>query len=274
MEVHELRFEVVIDRNHPSNSDGFVMFETGPHDGSGWNYNHESGRGALTAFFEDLIMGAPWPLKLGIHSVNGPDTVVAVALFSSRDLAIHPATYALVAATDLFHRFGSAGIAHIPSDVGKFLTLLTQYFPPSLSKEQVGERLTHAVAWVREYILEDRLPHLGPKTGAFRVVDIGSNGFVIAECERPTVAMWAEAYRAGFLRGVIFSSDREARRHVVAARKSPYVEFDLDKGARLLNELEAALGGGEWRGGSLYLHGPGEGSLILPSTVLEVLLRC
>ena len=284
MSTTELRFEVVIDPKLPATSPDFVMFETGAGrtDRDKWAYDHHGSDfspghpGALTIFFEDLAMGAPWPLKLGLHAVKGVDTVVAVALFTGRDLAILPSTAGLITSVDLYHRYGVAGLAHVSSDVAKFLVLLNGYFPPGLSKEQAVERLTHAVAWVREYLLEDKLPHLGAALPTFRVVDIGSNGFIVAECDQPSIATWGQVYRDGFLRGVLFGPDRDTRRVVVAARKSLFVELDLMRASRLLSELERALGGedSDWGADDFFLRSPEEGTSLLPSTILEILLRC
>lgn len=271
MEVQELRFEVVIDPSLPPIAEQLVTFDTGAKDGdrAAWGYV------SLAEFYEDLILGAPWPFRMGLQTVRGVATVVAVALFSGRDLALHPSTAAFVAMADLYRRHGVAALAHLPGDVGKFLALLNAYFPVGLSKEQTGERLTHAVAWVREYLLEERLPHLGAEPVAFRVVDVGSNGFAIVECRRPSLAVWTEIYRHGYLRGVILGPDRDARRQVIAARKSRFIEFDLQKAARLLNELEVAAGGDPaWSGDEFSLQSPSDGTLILPSTMLEILLRC
>lgn len=271
MDVQELRFEVVIDSRLEPVTEQLVTYDAGARDGDrlAWGY------GSLRDFYEDLILGAPWPLKLGIHTIRGVDTIVAVALFCGRDLAVQPNTMAFVAATDLYRRFGVAGLAHIPSDVAKFIVLLSSYIPQGLSKEQTGERLTHAVAWVREYLLEDRLPHLGAALANFRVVDLGTNGFVVAECARPSAAAWAEVYRAGFLRGVLFSPDKDARRSVVAARKSRFIELDLGHAVRLLNELERAAGGDpEWQADDFFAWSPGAGTALLPSEILEILLRC
>lgn len=271
MDVQELRFEVVVDPTLPAIVDGAVTFDTGAKDEDrlAWAY------AALSSFYEDLILGAPWPFRMAIHTVRGVDTVVAVALFSGRDLALQPGTAAFVSAVSLYRRHGLAGLAHIPADVGKFLVLLNGYFPRGLSKEQTGERLTHAVFWVREYLLEDRLPHLGASPAPFRVVDVGSNGFAIVECDRPSLIVWPEVYRQGFLRGVLIGPDRDARRMIVASRKSRFIDFDLMKASRMLNELEVAAGGvPNWAATELSLESPADGTLVLPSTLLEVLLRC
>jgi hypothetical protein len=212
---------------------------------------------------------------MGIHGVKGPDTVVAVALFTFRELALHPATAGFVTATDLFHRYGTGGAAHIPADVVKLLRLLTTYYPTGLSKEVVGERLTHGVQWVREYLVEDRLPHPGGKAPEFRIVNIGANGFVVAECATPTPEAWVEVFRQGYLRGVLFGPDSRGRRPVSIARKSAFLAFDLAKAARLLNELERVEGEDpDWQATSLFLRAPEVGTVLLPSMILEVLLRC
>lgn len=285
METKALQFEVIIDPTLPPTGER-VSFETGAspeqvEDPRTWAYDHHGlgfknrGRGALTAFFEDLILGAPFPFVFGTHRVRGVDTVVAIALFSHRELAVAPATPSFVAATDLYHRQGDTILGHLPADVGRFLRLLGNYFPPGLGKEDVAERLSTAVQWVREYLLEDRLPHVGGQVPDVRVIDIGSNGFLVAECDRPSREAWVEVYRMGFLRGVLFGPDHEGKRVVSISRKSSFLEFDLTKAARLLDELEVISGEEPgWRVEGFYLTSPEGGTVLLPSMVLDVLVRC
>jgi hypothetical protein len=64
------------------------------------------------------------------------------------------------------------------------------------------------------------------------------------------------------------------RWHVLAARKSSYLSLDLNKAASLLNEMETVLGEpAEWVTDGLWLRGPERGTLILPTTLLNVFVR-
>jgi hypothetical protein len=277
MELKELRLQVIIDPKLPSVSESCVSFETGgtPEDRPKWSYSHSQGTpGALSLFFEDLILGAPFPLTLGIHRIGGADTVFAVALFMNRDLALHPSMPGLVASVDLYHRYGAPALAHLASDLGRFLRLVEGYFQPFLPREEAGRRLSEAVTWVREYVLEEKLPHIRGEAGEVRVIDVGTNGFVVGECRKPSYETWVEAYRLGFLSGVLFGPEEGGYRNVLVSKKSGFVSLDLSRALRFLNELEARGEPSEWQLEGFFLRPSDIGTTLLPSMVLEVLQRC
>jgi hypothetical protein len=268
-----LQLQVVVDPELPPLVEGAVSFETG----STERRLHVYGPGAvgpLVAFFEDLIVGAPMPLVFATHKVAGPHTVVAATLFFCRELAIHPATPGLVYAVDLAHRFGDAMLAHVDADLARFLRGLHGYFPAGLSKRAQGERLATAMQWVRVYIVEGDLPNLGTRPEEVRVLDVGTNGFVLAETQTPSVEAWETLYRAGHIRGVVVGPQEGDFRTILCARKSSQVGFDLERIAPVLDELER-LSGGEpgWSMVGNYLHSPAQGSAVLLSHILEVLLH-
>jgi hypothetical protein len=285
MEAVELSFQVSIDPHLPPVVEGAVSFETGAsraqvsdpklfayeHHGEGFGPNDP---GALTRFFEDLILGTPFPLVFATHRVGGLDTILATALFLHRDLATHPGMPGLVAAADLVHRRGHPFLGHVEPDLARFFQGLEGYFTGSFSKKELGEKLTLAVQWVREYVLEGRLPDIGPRPQPIRVLDVGTNGFVLAATDRPSIEAWVDLYRQGFLRGVLVGPDEGDFRQVVASHKSERVTFDLGKALLHLNELEVLSGGdAEWSLDGLYLFGPPIGTTILVGHLLEVLLR-
>lgn len=285
MQAAELSFQVLIDPHLPPVVEGAVSFETGAsraqasdpklfvyeHHGEGFR---PEDRGALTSFFEDLILGTPFPLVFATHRIGGLDTILAASLFLHRDLAIHPGMPGLVAAADLVHRRGHPYLGHVEPDLARFFQGLEGYFTGNFSKKELGERLTSAVQWVREYVIEGRLPDLGPRPQPVRVLEVGTNGFVLALAERPSVEAWVGLYRQGFLRGILIGPEDGDFRQVVASRKSERVEFDLGRALVHLNELETLSGGAsEWRLDGLYLFGPPVGTTILVSHLLEVLLR-
>lgn len=282
-----LTLSVVVDKELPPVVEGAISFETGAspeqvrdvrlhayeHHGVGFR---PDAPGALARFYEDLILGRPFPLKFATRSIADFDTVFAIALFLHRDLAVEPSAPAIFAMVDTAHRLGFPYIAHLDADFGRFLARLRAYFERGLSKREQGERIGTAVGWIHDYITKGVLPHVGGSGLQPRVLDVGTNGFVFAQTNGSLLDAWSHLYRAGFLRGGVVGPDLgEGRRRVLIARKSPYLEFDLTRTATILNEAESAMGEpAEWRqSDSLWLHGPPDGTLLLPSHLVEVLLR-
>lgn len=229
----------------------------------------------LPQLFTDLILGRPLPLTFvtrGIHSVGA---LVAVALFLHRDLAIHPRMPSMVMAATLVEQFGHAGLAHIDRDLARFFQLLREYLPPKLTRQEQQQKLQTAVGWIRQYVLEEALPGLGSEAPPPRVLDWGTDGFVVAEMpDRRLEDGWIELFRQGHLRGVLIGPERQDRRLVLAARKSAYVGFDLARAAVVLNEAEQAMGEEPtWEATELWLGGPSKGTLIPVSGLLDVFLR-
>lgn len=269
--MDELQLQVVVDDTLPEALDGPVIaFGRFIPDADVVVYDE------LRAFYEDLILGRPLPLRLVIRSIDDIDGVLVVALFLDRKLALHPAMVGLVAAVDLGMKYGPAGLSHVDRDLGRFVALVRVYLLGASSKEDKGERLKTVVQWVQDYINEGLLPSLSPEPKPPRILDLGSNGFVVAEVgvEVNLVDSWVELYRLGHLRGVIFGPPIADRRAILGARKSPLVDFRLDKAASVLNEAERAMGElPGWAADDLWLWGPEDGSLLLPSHVMEVLVR-
>lgn len=269
--MEELRLLVRIDENlgrHCPDAVAFGDFEADP-----TNVVY----GNLPTFFEDLILGRPLPLTFATRGVYQIGTLVAVALFLHRELALEPSALSLVASADLVSRRGAAGLAHIDLDLAKFFSLATAYLPASLVRKEQQDRLATAVGWIREYVQFGRLPSLPREPDSPRVIDVGTNGFVLAEVPATSANMewaWVSLYRQGFLRGVLLGTGIGDRVQVIAAKKSPFLEFDLAKAAVILNEAECAMGELPlWRSFPECLKGPGEGTLIRPSTLMDVFLR-
>jgi hypothetical protein len=235
-------------------------------------------RGALPSFFEDLLLGRPMPLVFATPRIQDIDTVAAIALFLHRDLATHPNTPGFIYTVDFVHRQGFAALAHVEERLARFFSALRDYFPEKgLSQREVGTRLTTAVGWIREYIHEGSLPVLGDQNVALpRVLDIGTNGFVLAEATGSLIDSWVELYRLGFLRGMLIRLEDNDLRSILIARKSPFIEFNLELAARILNQMETAMGHlPEWKVSpdSLWLESPPDGTLLLVQHVTEVLVR-
>ncbi len=283
----ELEFRVLVNPTYAGPVEGAVAFETGATiadvaDPEKLTYEHHGPEfsprapGALTRFYEDLILGHPMPLTFVTRRVNDIDTVMAAALFMRRDIAIHPSAPSLVATIDLVHRHGLTCLGHVERDLGRFLRLLRAYLPPSLGKEEAGTRLATAIDWITEYVKTGNLPHLGSPWPDVRVLDRGTDGFVLAESHGPLLDGWVELYRQGFLRGLLVGPmNEEGKRRVIISKKSDYLRFDLTKAADILNGMESAMGElPGWRiEGPLWLFGPEEGTGILLRHLLDVLVR-
>lgn len=276
----ELTFQVLIDPSLPSVIADAVSFETGASRSEIGPrvYNHHgsefqsSDPGALTLFHEDLISGLALPLTFATHGI-AVDTVVAAALFMHRDLAVHPDTPGLVASLDLAHRYGPAFYAHMETNLASFFRAVEQFFPVTLPHAERGERFGTAIQWVRDFVLDARLPSIGRPGAAPTILDVGTNGFVLALGES-SVDAWIDLFRRGFLRGVLLGPGEGDFRSVLIARKSPKVGFDLDLAAQHLNELEGLSGGSSpWVREGDFLRSPIEGSAILVEHLMEVCLR-
>jgi hypothetical protein len=281
----ELLLSVLIDRDVFVVAPDTVSYETGAtpaqvRDVSSNAYEHHGvgfgpdAPGALQRFYEDLLLGRPFPLKFSTRSIADFDTIFAIALFLHRNLAVAPNAPATIAVVDAAHRIGLPYLAHLDRDFSQFLRRLRAYFPTGLSKRETGERLTVAVGWVHDYMTQGVLPRVGSPEVALRVLDHGTNGFLLGQADGNLVDAWMEAFRSGFLRGVILGADQDGRRQVLGARKSPYLQLDLTRAATTLNEMERAMGEVPgWVADPLWLRCPVEGTALLPTHITEVLLR-
>lgn len=283
-----MELNVRIERDLPTLVPDAISFETGAsqeqtQDPCVVAYNHHGegfstlSKGALPSFYEDLLLGRAMPLTLATTGLHDVDTLTAIALFLHRDLATHPSTASFVYSVDFVHRLGLPAIAHVPEDFARFVSTLRTYFPDQLSKREFGQRLTTAVGWIREYIHEGILPTLGAlPCSDVRILDIGTTGFVLAETQGDLLDGWVELFRQGHLRGLLTRLGAADRNHVLVARKSLYLDFDLSLACRILNEMETAMGEPpEWflSEDRLWLASPKEGTLILTQHLVDVLVR-
>lgn len=268
-----IKLEVLIDPKLPPVVPGAVSFETGA-ERLGLHVYGPGRVGPLLSFYEDLISGAPMPLVFATKRVSGPHTVLAATLFFDRDLAIHPATPGVVYAVDAASRLGDTIFGHLEPSLSRFLRGVESYLPASLSKQEQGQRLATAMGWMRSYLVDGTLPSLGPVIPHVRVLDTGTNGFVVASSPRPGPEAWESLYRDGYLRGILVGEEAQGLRPTLVARKSLQVGFDLERLVPIFNELEQFSGGMPWwqvRGN--YLSPPLDGSTISLQYMIEVLLR-
>lgn len=270
--MEELRLQVVLDKSVESEVEGVVAFgdfqPKGPNPLTAIYSVDETHR-----FYQDLILGRPLPLVLVTRNLETMGVLLAITLFLHRDLAINPALPGFLSAVNLMDAHGVAGLAHVDRDLASFLKFVRTYLTQTSDKVQVA--LGTAVGFLHAYISEGLKPSLPPEPEPPRVVDRGTDGFVFATSLHAELLLgWEELYRQGFLRGVLMHQEGGDRWHVLAARKSLYLSFDLKKAASLLNDVELALGEPqEWVTDGHWLRGPEEGTLILPSALLQVFLR-
>jgi len=195
--------------------------------------------GDLLKFYLSLISGTPLPLTLCVLSVANVSTVMALALFLHRDLAINPATLGVVSAVRLVEEAPFWGPAHIDRDLARLIHHTQRYLSqPNLQ----GESITSAIEWFRDYLRQGTLPQMGASPSPPAVHLTGSDGFVLAETAGAFQLGWIELFRQGFLRGILIGPVRGDRRPVMLARKSPVVAFDLNLAAQTLNSMEDAMG--------------------------------
>lgn len=275
--MDELQFQVVIDPKLERICEGVVAFgdfEVRDGDPIGVAY---SGDHPLLTFYQELVAGRAFPLTFATRSARSIETVAAVALFLHRDLAILPATSSFVFAVDLVARMGYGGLAHVDHHLGMFLHFLESYLPTDLGRTTEQDRLKTVVGWIRDYLVDGTFGALTRDPPMPRVLDVGSDGFVVAETasSKDMRLAWVELFCQGFLRGVLFNPNPKAGTHrVLAARKSRYLSLDLRRAAEALNEAEKAMGEPpEWEADDLWMSSPPGGTQLPPTAVINVLLR-
>ncbi len=122
-------------------------------------------------------------------------------------------------------------------------------------------------------MLKGEFPALPPVPKPPRVLNTGTGGFVLAEAGALEDG-WVELFRQGYLWGVLLAPAKEDRRRVLAARKSHLAPFDPRRAAELFNEAERAMGAPEgWKAEDLWLWGPEQGTLLLPTHIVDVVIR-
>lgn len=231
----------------------------------------------LAAFYVDLICGRPLPLQFVTRELKGIASLVAIALFMDRALALNPKVPALISAVELVSALQEGGLAHIDRDLARLLLFLDHYFfRTPLTKKDMEHKLAQVVDWIRVWVLEGKIPSMGKEPPPPKVLDRGTNGFVVAETAATSqmVEGVVELYRMGFLRGVLYAVGADERTYVLAFRKSKYLQFDLQEAAGRLNGLEAARGNPEgWKVQRHFLTSPEWGTMTPRDTLTGVFLR-
>lgn len=266
--LDNLNFLVTIDPTLPLVLDQAILafgpFEA-KHEGA-LVYSQEAHE-ALSCFYVDLLCGRPIPLHFAAREVQEVSTIVALALFLDRQVVLSPKMPGLLASVNLWETLGEVGLAHIDRDLARLFLLLKAYLAEKTSRQQAGQKLANVVGWVRDWLLEDRLPALPKEPPPPQILDRGTNGFVVA-LTTPTFLVHGmiELYRQGHLRGVLYAPSQD-KTHVLAFRK-PCLHFDL---AKARSQLNAAEGG--WELQRYCLRSPAKGSLLPRDTLTEVFVR-
>jgi hypothetical protein len=277
--------QVLVEPTLPSVVPYAIAFETGAglveirpdpdrfvyeHHGEGFTPEHP---GALTQFYEDVSLGRTLPVTFATHSIRDVDTVVALALFMNRDLVLIPAMVGLVAQIDLIHR-RPVMLAHLDPHMVCFIRMLRTFFPQSVRRSEMASRIEQAASWIRDYVTEGTFPALGRSLPEVTVLDKGTGGFVVAETAGDLLEGWTVLFSLGHVRGVLVGPERDGRRQVMTARKSAYVALNLTLAAKLLNDVETAMGEPpEWTCHGDMLVSPPKGTLLTVPLMLEVFLR-
>ena len=221
----------------------------------------------LEALYFDLLAGKPYPLTLGVKAVVGPETLLAITLWLHRDLLIYYSTPSVVAGFTLAEKYPLWGLAHMERDLSRFIQFLRKY--PVITQDNV----VSAVTLIKRFIF-DSFDDLPPEEPLPIIIDVGTNGFVLAKTAGDLVRGWVELYRKGHLRGLLLGTESDAYRQVLIARKSHFVSLNLDVAAEAFNTMETAQGElAGWRVEGDFLWGPPEGTIILVQHLMEVLLR-
>jgi len=262
MHAFPLSYEVIIDPGTEHPATDAVSFRTGP------PISGEPVYDDLSPFWWDLVAGRPLPLKFVTRRIDDERTLIAMALFLYRDLATHPRMSEVLVASDFWRVQPDWGLAHVDRDLGRFLILLRDYVRPSgLDRKTLGDRMVTAITWIRKFVTEDWLPSL-PLVPMPTVLDVGTNGFVVASTTGSLDDGWLDLFRMGHLRGVLVRERQDGLLDVLIARKSRWATLDLNAAAEALNEVSAS----RWavRGNRL----PGEGVSVPLPIIIQILCRC
>ncbi len=221
----------------------------------------------LSRLYLDLICGRPLPLTLILREVRDLAQVVSCALFMDREMALHPRALTLVTAVELSLGLQEGGQAHVDRDLARLLNFIEAYmFPAPANRRAFSQKLASVLGWLRPYVLQGTLPSLPRAADPPRILDQGTNGFVLAETGGPISEGVVELYRAGHLRGLLFGPGST----VVAFKKSHLVAYNLDKAHQQLQQIVPEE---NWRLLRCQLASPSAGTLLPREALVQLFLR-
>lgn len=270
--MQDLKFHVVLDPAIDSQVEGVVAFGDFEPKGDAAIYPEDG----ILAFHRDLILGRALPLVFVTRRLSNLGVMTAITLFLYRDLALHPNLPGFLYGVELADRYGVSGLSHLDRDLSRFFRLVRGVVAAAKGKQAQKIALDTVVGWIREYVLEGLIPGLPPEAPPPRVLERGTDGFVLATSEGDLDWAWEELFRMGHLRGLLAAPLRERQDHWIylGARKSPFLMMDLIKAAEILNQGEEQLGDeNRWHSDGMWLFGPKEGTLLPPSAVVGILTR-
>lgn len=271
--MEEIEYKVVIDHDLDEKVRGVVAFGTFTTDDQTL-LTAIYPDGGVELFYRDLILGRPFPFTLVTRGVESLGTVMGIALFLRRDLALQPKMRELCSSACLVDLYGVAGEAHTDSWDVRLFRAIRRLLGSARGKKAQQDALKIVLDWIQEVVGGAYPQVLDTAPEPPRVLERGTDGFVLAHSSHSDLEQgWEFLYRSGFLRGLLLARASEDRWFVLGARKSPYVPLDLGKAAQALNEAEQALGDGKWEADTHWLRGPKGGTLLLPSAILNLMLR-
>lgn len=270
MDSVQLEFSIVPD--HPKVLDtplvGLGDFEA-KHPGSAVYKNPP----LLSSLWLDMILGRPLPTKMVLREVKGFEQLFCLALFMDRELALHPKVPAMVSSIELSSHLQMVGLAHIEPDLARLLIFLDSYlFSDSGSRKEYSRKLQQSLLWIREYTLSGKLPSMPRPQDPPRILDYGTNGFVLAEIKGEFLEPLLEIYRQGYLRGVLFGPENDDGHPVLCFKKSTHLRYDLEKALVTLNQAEVQVGRPpNWQLKNLLLYN--EATRLPRDLITEIMLR-
>jgi hypothetical protein len=253
LNTEQIKLSLVLDPSFTPTEEGFLFEDWG-----------------LLGLYDALVAGATVPLVMGGRRASLP-LVLGAAIFFQRDLLLHPKCLPLLLQGEYFEMVGSQRSIHMQEDLHAFFEACKNFLGEGSPKE-LAHKVTVATQWVREYVLEGRLPNLGLIDSITpEILDEGTNGFVLAKGSSETVV---RLFRMGYLRGLVVDLNASDSLIVTVFRKSDRVGFDLVQARVLLDEMERMSGSDlRWGLEGDRLLSPAPGTDLLLSDIVEVLLH-
>jgi hypothetical protein len=108
-----------------------------------------------------------------------------------------------------------------------------------------------------------------------KILDVGTDGFVLASSKLASHEDVIRLYRAGHLRGLVVGADQEGYRAARVFRKSPGILMDINAALEAFVAVEMALVGmsSEWVSNEDMTELFSRGTVLTVPHMLEVLVR-
>lgn len=231
----------------------------------------------IRIFYERLALGENFPSEMILSEIYSPDTILASTLFIRPDLVFESETSSLVYSVELFTKWGSVALAHIPENHANLLRSFST--SPSISLEGLYKSLTRNCSVIENYLVSGHIEGFTPKD-SFEII-MEKDTFIAVH--GPSVS-WDSIYKRGFLWGVRFLEVGDFL-DVLVFKKSSLVSIDLVSLGESLNMREFGTKGqgvGWLQHGSttsltspkknLITQEPVSGSSLSKEVILDILL--